>query len=207
MDDKFFSLDQEKQDRILNSALNEFAQKGYKNASTNEIVKGAGISKGALFHYFKNKKDLYLFLYDHFVQILIDKMKREVNWEIRDIFERNRELAAVKIEMFHQYPQVFTFFTGIFFEEDTEISQELEKRKSEFLSNNYKEMMEDIDSSKFKEGVDVEKAKEIITWSLEGFANRMQAKVKAMGIKEVNIDDTLSEMEDYLEVLKSAFYK
>jgi TetR/AcrR family transcriptional regulator len=207
MDEKFFSLDQEKQDRILNAALKEFAQKGYKNASTNEIVKDAGISKGSLFHYFKNKKDLYLFLFDHFVNILIEKMKQEVNWNVKDIFDRNREMAAVKIEMFHQFPQVFDFFNGIFFEEDPEISKELETRKNEFLSNNYKEMMEDIDTSRFREGVDVEKAKDIITWSLEGFSNRMQARVKGMGLKEIDIEDTIMKMEEYLDVLKSSFYK
>ena len=59
------SLSEEKQQRILNAALKEFAQKGYKNASTNQIVKEADISKGLLFHYFKNKKQLFLFLYDY----------------------------------------------------------------------------------------------------------------------------------------------
>lgn len=53
---KFLNLNPEKQDRILNAALKEFAQKGYQNASTNEIVKEAGISKGLLFHYFNNKR-------------------------------------------------------------------------------------------------------------------------------------------------------
>ncbi len=62
MFDKFLTLDQEKQERILNAASKEFAQKGFVNASTNEMVKEAGISKGLLFHYFKNKKQLYLFL-------------------------------------------------------------------------------------------------------------------------------------------------
>ncbi|TYR73929.1 TetR/AcrR family transcriptional regulator [Rossellomorea vietnamensis] len=207
MDEKFFSLEQEKQDRILNAALKEFAQKGFKNASTNEIVKEAKISKGLIFHYFNNKKDLYLFLFDHFVQMLIDKMKREVDWEIKDIFDRHMEMSSVKIKMFHQYPHVFDYFNGIFFEEDPVIHLELEKRKNEFLSNNYKEMMGDIDTSKFREGIDVEKAKDIITWSLEGFSNKTQAKVKGMGLKEIGIEETILEMEEYLKVLKKSFYK
>ncbi|WP_113927771.1 TetR/AcrR family transcriptional regulator [Bacillus sp. P14.5] len=207
MDEKFFSLEQEKQDRILNAALREFAQKGFKNASTNEMVKDANISKGLLFHYFNNKKDLYLFLFDHFVQLLIDKMKREVDWGIRDIFDRHMEMSSVKIKMFQQYPHVFDYFNGIFFEEDPVIQHELEERKQEFLSKNYKEMMQDIDTSKFKEGVDVEKVKDIITWSFEGFSNRMQAKVKGMGLQKIGIEETISEMEDYMEVLKKSFYK
>ena len=50
MDDKFFDLKKEKQDRILNGALKIFALNGYKNGSTDVIVKEAGISKGLLFH-------------------------------------------------------------------------------------------------------------------------------------------------------------
>ena len=42
---KFLNLDKEKQDRIINAALKEFALKGYDNASTNEIVKSSEISK------------------------------------------------------------------------------------------------------------------------------------------------------------------
>ena len=57
---KFLNLD-EKQDRILNAAIKEFAQKGYDSASTNEIVKEAGISKGLLFHYFKIKSSYFSF--------------------------------------------------------------------------------------------------------------------------------------------------
>ncbi|WP_409250821.1 TetR/AcrR family transcriptional regulator [Bacillus sp. SCS-153A] len=207
MEQKFFSLDQDKQDKILNAALTEFAMKGYKNASTNEIVKEAGISKGLLFHYFSNKKELYLFLFDHFVAILIKKMKQEVNWEVKDIFDRNRELAAVKIELFYQYPQVFDFFNGIYFEENKEVSRELEKRKHGFLTHNYKDMMKDIDTSQFKEEVEVEKVVDIITWSLEGFSNRIQAEVKGMKLQEINLEKTLSELDEYLEVLKKSFYK
>lgn len=46
---KFINLEAEKRERIINAALKEFAQKGYDKASTNEIIKEAGISKGSLF--------------------------------------------------------------------------------------------------------------------------------------------------------------
>ena len=52
MNEKFFDLKKEKQDRMINAALKAFAVNGYKRASTDEIVKDAGISKGLLFHYF-----------------------------------------------------------------------------------------------------------------------------------------------------------
>ena len=45
-----------KRQRILDAAIREFAEHGYDKASTNSIVKEAGIAKGLLFHYFGSKK-------------------------------------------------------------------------------------------------------------------------------------------------------
>ena len=53
--EKFNSLDEEKRQKILDAALMEFAEHGYEKASTNRIVKEAGIGKGMLFYYFKSK--------------------------------------------------------------------------------------------------------------------------------------------------------
>ena len=52
MNEKFFDLKKEKQDRMINASLKLFAINGYKHASTDDIVNEAGISKGLLFHYF-----------------------------------------------------------------------------------------------------------------------------------------------------------
>ena len=59
----FLSINKEKQVRIINACLAEFAANGYDKASTNSIVMKANIS-GILFHYFSNKKRLYIFLYE-----------------------------------------------------------------------------------------------------------------------------------------------
>lgn len=51
--------DPAKVDRILTSALHEFAQAGFRNAKTDVIASEAQVSKGLLFHYFGNKANLY----------------------------------------------------------------------------------------------------------------------------------------------------
>ena len=61
MNEKFFDLNREKQDRMINAALRIFAENGYRHASTVIIVKEAGISKGLLFHYFTSKMGLFSF--------------------------------------------------------------------------------------------------------------------------------------------------
>ena len=52
------SQNSEKSSRILASALNVFATKGYQNATIQEISKSAEVSEGTIYEYFKNKEDL-----------------------------------------------------------------------------------------------------------------------------------------------------
>lgn len=49
MNEKFYDLKKEKQDRMINGALKVFALNGYKHASTDDIIVEARISKGLLF--------------------------------------------------------------------------------------------------------------------------------------------------------------
>ena len=59
MNEKFFDLSREKQDRMINGALEVFAKNGYKHASTDDMVKAVDVSKGLWFHYFGSKAGLY----------------------------------------------------------------------------------------------------------------------------------------------------
>jgi AcrR family transcriptional regulator len=51
-------------DRILQAALQVFAQKGYHRAVVDDIVHVSGTSKGAVYHHFPNKEALFLALVD-----------------------------------------------------------------------------------------------------------------------------------------------
>ena len=53
MNDKFFSLPEEKQLAIINAGYRVFSQNSYKKSPMSEIAAEAGISKSLLFHYFK----------------------------------------------------------------------------------------------------------------------------------------------------------
>jgi AcrR family transcriptional regulator len=56
----FFNLPEEKRETIFNAAVEEFAQYGLENASTNRIVKNSGIAKGSFYQYFEDKQDVFM---------------------------------------------------------------------------------------------------------------------------------------------------
>lgn len=50
----------ERQQRVLEAAVEVFAEKGYAGASTSEIAKRAGVAEGTVFKTYRTKKDLLL---------------------------------------------------------------------------------------------------------------------------------------------------
>lgn len=50
-------------ERVLTAALELFAEKGYDATSVNEVVLRAGVTKGAMYHYFTAKEDLLYEIY------------------------------------------------------------------------------------------------------------------------------------------------
>jgi AcrR family transcriptional regulator len=58
----FFNLPEEKRQKLLEYAIDEFANHDYHSASVSKIVSRVGIAKGSLYQYFKDKQDLFNYL-------------------------------------------------------------------------------------------------------------------------------------------------
>jgi AcrR family transcriptional regulator len=61
-------------DRILQAALEVFAEKGYHRALVDDIVRASHTSKGAVYHHFPNKEALFLALVDEFAGRLAESV-------------------------------------------------------------------------------------------------------------------------------------
>lgn len=70
MTELFQRISEEKRNRIMDTAIIEFAEYGYDSANTNTIAKKAGISIGSLYKYFINKEDLFLTTVKYCVTVL-----------------------------------------------------------------------------------------------------------------------------------------
>ncbi|ABR47696.1 transcriptional regulator, TetR family [Alkaliphilus metalliredigens QYMF] len=203
---KFLNLENEKQQRILNAALKEFARKGYDDASTIEIAKEAGISKGLLFHYFHTKRQLFLYLYDYSMKIIKTEYFDLININERDLFTKLRQVLLLKIELIHKLPWVFQFSAITTYTSSEEVRNDLESKKQEMESMGYEKIFENIDESKFQKRVDIEKTKNIIFWAIGGFANKIIEETKGSELTELDYDGMLEEFDAYLEILKKWAY-
>lgn len=91
----FKKLPEKKQKAILDAAAKVFAKKGYYQANIADICKKAGISNGALYKYFKNKKDLYVQVFSSHIDRLVaifDHFYRIMETSNRSFFDLMDEL-------------------------------------------------------------------------------------------------------------------
>ena len=204
---KFLNLPLEKQERILDASIKEFAQKGFEKASTNEIIKEASISKGLLFHYFNNKKSLFLFLYDYCMDLCMKEFYNKINMDETDIFIKLRQCMLIKSELIMKYPEFFVFIEVAYRETQNEVKSDLQLINESFIVSSYTKIFHNIDISKFKEGLDIEKCINIIIWTIDGFGTKEMKKEKLITSNKEAYEKAFAEADVYMNVLKNCFYK
>ena len=209
MHENFIAIDTEKRNRIINAAMREFAAQGFKNASTNEITKNAGISKSLLFYYFSTKEDLFKFLYHYSMDFLVESMKSYMKDLPADIFERWIAIGLARIKIAAQYPEMLDF-THNAARDDSRVVQEFLKIEQRQAADELSvKVVDGLDLSKFKPDIDVQKAVQIIWWVLEGYALAMKKQTFDPGIihDDKALGTVMEEIKGYLVILKQSFYK
>ena len=117
-------IDEQKRQRVIRASIEEFA-KGYEVASTNEIVRKAGISKGLLFHYFGNKKNLYMSVFREVVQQTTEALFSRLGELPGDVIERMIRLALTKLELYREDPKAWLFLADAVSNPPDELKQEI----------------------------------------------------------------------------------
>ena len=97
--------DQTVRKQVLAAAVDLFAASGYDGTSVQQIVERAGVTKGALYHYFTAKEDILLEIYttvfdeqmaalDHIIA-----MNREPEWTLREIIHSLIAVTAANVKV------------------------------------------------------------------------------------------------------------
>ena len=100
-----FVMNETKED-IVDQAYRLFLSKSYEAVSINDISKAIGFTKGALYHHFLNKEELFKAVIDKYVRIsAMGDLKPDITlWEF---ISENVEHARQIVEAIHIEPQQF----------------------------------------------------------------------------------------------------
>ena len=200
MNEKFFDLKKEKQDRMINAALKVFATNGYKHASTDDIVAEAGISKGLLFHYFGSKLGLYTFLHDYSVRFMKLELTTGVSSSANDYFEIRKQIEFAKMQVLKNYPYMQQFLDRCASENVSEALMAIEKQRN-VIREVYATLKNQTDQSLFDENVSFDKLDAMLDYTISGL---MCARFDDASFRpETLYEETVS----YLDMLKRISYR
>lgn len=82
---------------LLETAAELFGSQGYAKTPLEQVVREAGLSRGAVYHHFKDKRDLFDAVVDQVLLAVVDRVERET---LRRAVDRGRERESDAIELF-----------------------------------------------------------------------------------------------------------
>jgi len=93
-------------EQILKTSLLLFLQKGFKEVTMNEIVKSSGFSKGAFYHYFSSKEEVFKEVIEVYFGQMLD-----LNYEtlpldsLKSFYQANLKIQLDRDKMIHRWYQ------------------------------------------------------------------------------------------------------
>lgn len=202
MNDIFLTLPVEKQQRIINAALQIFAKNEYKQASTDDIASLAGISKGSLFYYFRNKRSLYVYLFEYVCHMMEEAILDQHFEEITDFFELMSYGAKQKASIIEKNPYILDFSMQCFYQEELLILDSIHPSLSEMISSKYKNIFVNIDFSKFKENINPHEIYNFLYHATLGYTYSKRTNKESLSLEEL-----MTEFEKWMSMFKTFCYK
>lgn len=177
--------------RILDAALEEFSHYGYMAASLNRVCQEKDISKGMIYHYFKDKDEIYLICIKDCFEKLTDYIKenyREADLPIEDLLKKYFD---TRMEFFSKNPLYLGIFLDLVLNTPDHLRDEILEIRNGFDSLNisiFRSMLENVD---LREGLSLDNLVE----DFRLYMNFFNLVFKDMLKKEISQEDAFKEHE------------
>ena len=136
--------------KIMDSAFEEFGKQGYGLSSVNTICKAGNISKGILYHYFKDKDELYLVC----IKELFDSLTERLQSELANIggtkeIRLGRYFDA-RLRFFRENPLYHKLFCDVIVAPPAHLAQAISEIKADFDALNILVLTELLQSARLR---------------------------------------------------------
>jgi TetR/AcrR family transcriptional regulator len=204
--DRFLNLELEKQQRILNTAIEEFASQGFRQASINRMVQRLGIAKGSIFQYFGTKEGLFKVVFNYAVDLVKRSLRRvrDVTSDT-DFFERIRQSLIAGIQFIDKHPQVYRIYLKMMFQEDfplrAEFLQKVHLFSADYLDSLVKEGMA---RGQLRSDLDVKAAVFFLDALMDRFLQAYSVSFldASSGLYQAREDQILRMVDQFIQVLR-----
>ncbi|TCK22105.1 TetR/AcrR family transcriptional regulator [Pseudonocardia endophytica] len=121
-------------DKIVAASVELFDKHGYEATSVQQVVEGAGVTKGSFYHHFGSKEDVLLVVHDTFIDHQLDVLDSITTGDrpVRDALAELIEEIVVGVETYQAHQRIFyeqhRFLTDERFEAVKSKRDEFERR-------------------------------------------------------------------------------
>ena len=198
----FDELPPKRQLQIVNAAMEVFGKNSYKHASTEEIAYRAGISKGLLFYYFKNKKELYMYIFEYVMEKVGPRLLDRHFFEITDYFELLAYAADKKARILSSFPFLMEFSVRAFFTSREDVSEDMNSFMKNQMDTMFVDYFKNVDMTKFREDIDPKEILNMLLWLTDGYLHQ-----RMFYTDTVDADELMRQFRKWSEMLKRIAYK
>lgn len=141
--------------RILDAALQEFSARGYEGMSLNTVCAEYGISKGIIYHHFKDKDELYLRCVAECFDALTAYLQEAASELAGPAEQRLRGYFDARIRFFAENPLYLGIFADVAWHPPAAIADRIAECRKEFDALNISVLTELLNGRTLRKGLSV----------------------------------------------------
>lgn len=193
----FLNLSAKKRQKIIDCAVDEFAEHGYRGASISRIVAAAGIAKGSFYQYFEDKEDLYGHVVDYAIvqRKLRVSGQQSVKLEELSLTQFIRVLFLAMMQEFLSEPKLLKIAIDYMRHRYDPVQKRI-YQKYQHISDNYFQGF--VEFEKQRGDMDTNVDGDVLSHMLVGAAYMISNRMEAHGVDAVTkeyVNDIVDKIE------------
>ncbi|MGN0659043.1 MAG: TetR/AcrR family transcriptional regulator [Emergencia sp.] len=139
--------------RILDAAMEEFSQKGYEGASLSAVWAKKGLSKGIVYHHFKDRDALYLSCVGICFEAACAYLREAADSLSGSPYTRLQDYFDARLRFFAENPLYLGIFTDAVFSPPEKLRSEISTLRQEFDALNIAVLSDLLKSQPLRPGL------------------------------------------------------
>lgn len=186
--------------KIIQSAIQEFNEKSYEKASMNHICQIGQISKGIIYHYFKDKDELYLECIKICFETLVMYYQKNLFVDMNHD-EGMKIYMQLRIQFFREYPQLRGLFFHAILRTPSHLKEEVKMIKKDFDLLNEKFINSYLQNKILRPGVSFDRALEYYKIMQNAFNDYFRVFIENGEPFDKIVEKHEEEMEKWIDMV------
>jgi len=146
-------------------------------------------------------------LIEYGTDFISDEYLNKIDEEPADFIEKYKIVGKLKMKAYAKKPYIFNFFGTLYLNNDDILSEEQIKRLTALKKKAFAKLYKNNDESLFRRDISTEHIYKLIKWSLDGYEKELINSLRGKNLSSIDFDTYWDDYYDFLDILKTIYYK